>query len=334
MVYAVPEDGNLHRAAAGAAQYLAQCGIADAAVDAWILLEFVTGITRADYLADYKKNMTQEQGDVYALLVNQRGSHIPLQYLTGEQAFMGLSFRVSEDVLIPRQDTETLSEAALEKLFSQIRNQAGTARFALCGGEHPAGAGRYRVLDLCTGSGCIAVSMLSLWDEWQKKEKQGDAVPTVEIVAADLSEEALAVARENADHLLQQPLRERVQFLQSDLFENIRRPAGADSAENAFDLIVSNPPYICTEVIRELPEEVRLHEPELALNGGADGLDFYRRIIPESRLYLRSGGWLFLEIGFDQGEAVSGMLKRNGFSEVKIKKDLSGNDRVASGQWA
>ncbi|MCD7813481.1 MAG: peptide chain release factor N(5)-glutamine methyltransferase [Lachnospiraceae bacterium] len=306
----LPQGASLRVACTAAEQYLAARGIEDAAVDAWYLLEYVTGVSRARYLADRDKSMKEEQRDAYAALVTQRGAHIPLQHLTGEQEFMGLPFLVSEAVLIPRQDTETLVELALEKIKASLRSDAVP-------GKNKAGQNadlpreekdRYRVLDLCTGSGCIAVSIAKLCERMP------------EVCASDLSADALAVARENARRLGVD-----VRFFQSDLFTQITKPA------EGFDLIVSNPPYIRTRVIEELSEEVRLHEPRMALDGGMDGLEFYRRIVCESRDYLRSGGWLLLEIGYDQGTEVADLLRRYGFSQVRVSKDLAGNDRVAEG---
>ncbi|MCD8398767.1 MAG: peptide chain release factor N(5)-glutamine methyltransferase [Lachnospiraceae bacterium] len=348
-----------------AEHYLASCQIEDAAVDAWYLLEYVTGVSRAMYLAERDKKLSEEQRDAYAALVNKRGAHIPLQHLTGEQEFMGLPFLVSEAVLIPRQDTETLVELALDKIKAALCSgvlprgihverdsgargeKTGTRR----GSDTPRGEkDRYRVLDLCTGSGCIAVSIAKLCEQmWGKKSgnlgKSGkDQEPCeswLEVCASDLSEDALEIARENARRLGAD-----VRFFQSDLFAQIPMPVDCENrsvstdsriGENAsgveFDLIVSNPPYIRTQVIEKLSEEVRLHEPRLALDGGNDGLEFYRRIVCESRAYLRSGGWLLLEIGYDQGEDVAKLLRQSGFSQVRISKDLAGNDRVVEGVY-
>ncbi len=292
---------SLRRAVARSEEYLADRGIEDASVDALLLLEYVTGMTRSEYLANREQNMTTEQRDAYAALIRQRGSHIPLQYLTGEQEFMGLPFLVNEQVLIPRQDTETLAEEALKQI-------ASCAKEASCAGEGEP----VRVLDLCTGSGCLAVSIAQLIDA------------RVSILASDLSEEALDLARRNADRLLAGPKRERLQFVRSDLFAQI--------PQSDFDLILSNPPYIRTDVLASLSEEVRLHEPILALDGGADGLKYYRQIIREAGSHLRPGGRLLLEIGYDQAEAVTDLLRQNGFTQIEIKKDLSGNDRVAAGR--
>ncbi|MCC8102548.1 MAG: peptide chain release factor N(5)-glutamine methyltransferase [Clostridiales bacterium] len=335
---------SLRMACTAAEHYLASCQIEDAAVDAWYLLEYVTGVSRATYLADRDRKLSETQRDAYVTLVNKRGAHIPLQHLTGEQEFMGLPFLVSEAVLIPRQDTETLVELALEKIKVMLHSDILPEKMNV-GRDSGAtwektevrrGSGmsleetdRYRVLDLCTGSGCIAVSIAKLCEQMRVKQgekKQGKTDDSerngLEICASDLSEDALALARENAGRLGAD-----VRFFQSDLFAQIPMSA------NGFDLIVSNPPYIRTQVIEDLSEEVRLHEPRLALDGGNDGLEFYRRILSESRGYLRSGGWLLLEIGYDQGTDVADLLRQNGFSQVRISKDLAGNDRVVEGVY-
>ncbi len=312
--FSLPAKSSLRQSAADAAGYLADCGVADARTDAWYLLEFVTGLTRAEYLAEPARLMRKEQRDVYTALVNQRGRRIPLQYLIGEQEFMGIPFLVSDRVLIPRQDTETLAEAALERLS---REKAGESRDA------------FRVLEIGTGSGCIAISLEILWEE--KRLGAKTALPPLLITASDLSEEALLVAKENADRLLKGPLRERVRFVQSDLYEAIPPPSREDPASEGFAMILSNPPYIRTEVLGTLAEEVRLHEPLMALDGGADGLTFYRGILGGSSTYLRPGGSVLVEIGYDQGPAVEKMFRAHGFLDVNLQKDLSGNDRVVSG---
>ena len=266
------------------AQYLTACGIEDASVDAWLLLTYVTGITRTYFLAEGGAPMMPEQHARYEELILSRGSHIPLQHLTGQQEFMGLLFRVNEHVLIPRQDTEILVEETLARLRPGMR-----------------------VLDLCTGSGCIAISLAKFGAE-------------LLIDAADISEQALAVAAENAACL-----GAAVRLLHSDLFSDI---------PGQYDVIVSNPPYIRSHVIDTLAEEVRLHEPHQALDGREDGLHFYRSIIQESREHLCPGGWLLFEIGYDQGELVKALMSEGGFSEIRVKQDLAGLDRVVLGKCA
>ena len=261
---------------------LDRCGIIEAESDAWLLFSYVTGLGRAEYyLRSGEQSLPEWQRD-YQKKIAWRGSRIPLQQITGEQEFMGLPFSVNENVLIPRQDTEVLVETVL-----------------------PMAEGK-RVLDLCTGSGCIILSLAVLG----KPEC---------CVGADISREALQVARQNNRRLECQ-----VSFVESDLFENIRGP---------FDLIVCNPPYIPPAVIEGLMEEVREHEPRLALDGGEDGLAFYRRIVGESRGFLSPGGILAFEIGHDQSSEVMRFMREAGFSHIYGRKDYAGNDRVVYGKY-
>lgn len=263
---------------------LERAGIAEAELDAWYLLEYVTGISRASYYGDPGRVVTEEDLCRYRECIEKRAGHIPLQHITGEQEFMGLSFRVNDQVLIPRQDTETLVEEAL--------------KYAMPG---------MRVLDLCTGSGCILISLLHF-------------CPGLTGVGSDISAEALKMARTNGQRL---HVEDRAQWLCGDLFEKVT---------GAFDLIVSNPPYIRSAEIEELQEEVRLYDPRIALDGAEDGLLFYRRIIEESKSYLKNGGRLLFEIGCDQGRDVAELLENAGYTEVSVKKDLAGLDRVAAGR--
>lgn len=260
---------------------LTESGVPDAELDAWLLLEWCSGISRSHYLAWPEEELSPEQEKRYREALARRAARIPLQQITGEQEFMGLSFYVNEHVLIPRRDTEILVEEAAKALKDGMR-----------------------FLDLCTGSGCILLSLLHL-------------KPHTEGVGADLSAEALQVASRNRERLGAKAV-----LVESDLFARI---------EGSFDLIVSNPPYIKREEIETLMDEVRLHEPHLALDGHEDGLYFYRRIAEEAPRYLRRGGGLFLEIGWDQGESVSGLLREQGFRDVRIVKDLAGLDRVVEG---
>lgn len=266
-------------------------GVPDADLDAWYLLEFVTGISKAQYYGNPEAGMEEEEVLRYRDVIRQRAKRIPLQHITGEQEFMGFSFRVNEHVLIPRQDTETLVEEALGVLKPKME-----------------------ILDLCTGSGCILLSLLKLG------EKQG--IAGLKGTGADISREALKVAKENGRRL--EIPGDRVAWVRGDLFEKLEGP---------FDLLVSNPPYIPSGELSGLQEEVRLHDPALALDGHEDGLYFYRRIAAEAGKYLRDGAFLMLEIGWDQGEAVRGLLEAAGYQEVEVKKDLSGNDRVVRGRY-
>lgn len=305
----------LHEVLKWGGAYLAEKAIADASVDAWLLLEHVTGISRAMFLAERSQSMKEELRMRYEELIQKRGEHIPLQHLTGEQEFMGLPFLVNEHVLIPRQDTEVLVEETLKQIRPGMQ-----------------------VLDLCTGSGCIAISLAKLWPggAWKSEPdrcldetwKSGAGTPlAIAVDAADISEEALKVARENADRL-EAPVR----FIHSDLFEPLSDCGNAETFR-IYDIIVSNPPYIQTAVIEELSEEVRLHEPFGALDGKEDGLYFYRKIISQGRAYLKKDGWMLFEIGYDQGEAVRHLMAEAGFEHPQVLKDLAGLDRVVYGKY-
>lgn len=263
-------------------EYLEKQQIADAQTDAWYLMEFCCHMTRARYLMKMPDPMPEAEYARYQSLLLLRGTHVPLQHITGEQEFMGLSFRVNDQVLIPRQDTEILVEQALQEAKSGMR-----------------------VLDLCTGSGCIIISLVK-------------HCPGLLGTASDISPEALQTARENARRL-----EAEVTFIESDLFERIH---------GSFDLIVSNPPYIPTGTIDRLMAEVRFHDPRLALDGREDGLYFYRKIIKDSDLHLKQGGWLMFEIGSDQAEAVSGLMRQAQFTRVRVIRDLAGLDRVVIGR--
>lgn len=276
---------------------LLAAGIAEAELDARLLLEAVCGTDRNTLLVHGDRELTSEEEAGYRELTGKRAQRIPLQYLTGTQNFMGLEFRVNRHVLIPRQDTEILVEEALKFLHDGMR-----------------------VLDMCTGSGCILISLLHYSNDCAG-------------VGVDISGEALQVAVENAERLLGKaaPPEEipenaeeerRVRFVQGDLFEGL---------EGKFDMIVSNPPYIPSDVIGTLMPEVKEYEPRTALDGREDGLFFYREIVRAGRAHLMGGGMLFFEIGCDQGQAVSRLLEEEGFLEVQVRKDYGGLDRVVYG---
>lgn len=277
---------------------LTAAGIEEAGLEARLLLEYVCGTTRSDLLAHGDRPVTADERKRYEQLTQKRSGRIPLQYLTGTQDFMGLTFGVNEHVLIPRQDTEILAEEVLKNLHDGMR-----------------------VLDMCTGSGCILISLLHYSNDCQG-------------VGADVSEPALQVARENAERLLNRDgenlcgdgkLRREAtdcRFIQGDLFENV---------EGTFDIIVSNPPYIPSAVIETLMPEVRDHEPRQALDGREDGLFWYRRILEEGPAHLAGGGMLFFEIGCDQAEAVCGLMEEAGFLGINVVKDYAGLDRVVYG---
>lgn len=261
---------------------LAGSGIIDAKNDAWLLLAMACKIDHTYYYVHMNEDILDEQMDEFRMILKKRAEHVPLQYITGEQEFMGLTFKVNSNVLIPRQDTETLVEEALKRIEPGMK-----------------------VLDMCTGSGCILISILK-------------NTTAVEGVGYDISKQALLVAKENAK--LHGVI---ATFERSDLFDNVR---------DTFDMIVSNPPYIKTEEIITLMPEVAQFEPIEALDGKEDGLFFYRKIIKESCKYLNPGGYLLFEIGFDQGQAVSDLLKEAGYVDVLVIKDLAQNDRVVVGK--
>ena len=268
---------------------LAEEGIEEFSLDAWYLLEYVTGVSKAMYFAEPERAVSEENADRYIDCIRRRAAHIPLQHITGEQEFMGYPFYVNEHVLIPRQDTETLVEEAIQVMRPKMK-----------------------ILDMCTGSGCIVLSILKMCREkYYMTELQG--------IGADVSEEALKVARENGRRL-EVP----VTWIQSDLFAKIPE-------EEKYDVIVSNPPYIETAVIDTLQEEVRLHDPYIALDGKEDGLYFYRRIISEAGKYLKPQGKLMFEIGCEQAKAVEELMKNAGYEQITVKKDPAGLDRVVYG---
>ena len=267
---------------------LQAAGIEEAALDARLLLEAVCGTDRNDLLVHGEQPVAPEAEEKYLNWIRQRAEHIPLQQLTGEQGFMGLTFSVNEHVLIPRQDTEILVEEVLKELHDGMR-----------------------VLDMCTGSGCILLSLLHYSND-------------CEGLGVDLSAEALEVAGRNVLKVLTPEKAEPAHFLQSDLFEKV---------EGKFEIIVSNPPYIASAEVEKLMPEVRDHEPRMALDGTEDGLYFYRRIIEEAGKHLVSSGMLFFEIGYDQGQAVSELMRTEGYCDVQVVQDYAGLDRVVLGTY-
>ena len=289
-----------------AADQLASAEIENGQADARFLMEWVSGMSLTSFLLHQIDTMPQEMEEKYFSLIDQRTAHVPLQHLTGEQEFMGLSFLVNEDVLIPRPETELLVEETLAWLGSQSPKRAVISLPEDDKEEHHDNR-KSSVLDLCTGSGCIAVSL-------------AHAMPALSVTGVDLSEKALKKAKENAKRN-----QADVTFLQSDLF--------AELGGRKFDLIVSNPPYIASAEIETLMPEVRDHEPRMALDGTEDGLYFYRRIIKEAKEHLNSCGALYFEIGYDQGDAVSELFREHGYQEIIIRKDYAGLDRVARAVW-
>ncbi|MCM1125939.1 MAG: peptide chain release factor N(5)-glutamine methyltransferase [Lachnospiraceae bacterium] len=266
------------------AERLQKAGIEEALLDARLLLEAVCDTDQNTLLAHGDYLVTEQQKECYVNYIEQRSRHVPLQHIIGYQEFMGLKFKVSPDVLIPRQDTETLVEEVMRFLHDGMR-----------------------ILDLCTGSGCILLSLLKY---------SNDCAGT----GSDLSKEALRIAEENAYRLGLE-----AEFVCSDLFERI---------EGKYEVIVSNPPYIPSGDILGLMEEVRDHDPMMALDGGEDGLAFYRQIIAQAGAHLHFGGMLFLEIGADQAGQVSAYMGDAGYRDVTVCKDLAGLDRVVYGRFS
>lgn len=271
----------------GAAR-LGEADIEEAELDARLLLEFVCGTDRNTLLVHGERDVSEEEYGRYCGLIERRAVHVPLQHLTGEQDFMGLTFLVNKDVLVPRQDTEVLVEEVMKHLHDGMR-----------------------ILDLCTGSGCILLSLLHYSND-------------CEGVGVDLSARALSVAGKNYEIQRTQRPDMKARFLEGNLFEGL---------EDRFDMIVSNPPYIKTDVIDTLMPEVREYEPVMALDGGTDGLAFYRRIAGDAGAYLNGGGMLFFEIGCEQAADVCKIMEAAGFREVEVVKDFAGLDRVVYGSW-
>ncbi|SFB72388.1 peptide chain release factor N(5)-glutamine methyltransferase [Butyrivibrio sp. YAB3001] len=261
---------------------LNRAGITEAKLDARLLLEYVCGTDHSTLLTHPEREVTDEEMSRYDELIERRMNREPVAYIIGNWDFMGLNIEVCKDVLIPEQDTEILVEEAM--------------RFCEDG---------MRILDLCTGSGCIALSLLNYSND-------------TKALCSDISEKALEVAGRNAEKL---GLSDRCEFVKTDLFP--------EETAGKFDIIVSNPPYIATDVIETLAPEVKDFEPRLALDGDEDGLVFYRRIVKDAEKFLLSSGYLFMEIGYDQADAVVKMLEEAGcYHDIQVIKDLGGNDRV------
>ncbi len=285
---------------------LREAGISDADTDALILFEHVTGIGRGGLPVKGDTEAGEREISMYELLLEKRASHIPTQYITGKADFMGLEFTVDRNVLIPRFDTEYL----VEEMMRVVEDGSS-------------------VLDMCTGSGCILLSLM--------RYKNG-----IEGTGADISGAALDIAKRNERSIFgtqdAKSLEDYGLHKSNDVFDQVSsghyRPVRwvqsdmFDKIEGQFDHIVSNPPYIRSGDIETLMPEVSRHEPLTALDGDTDGLRYYRIIAGHAGEHLKRGGRLFLEIGYDQGEAVSDLLDESGFKDISVKKDYSGNDRV------
>lgn len=272
--------------------------IPDPAMDAEYLLAHVIGCQRKDLLIHPEKIISESEMNRVREFVERRRKREPVQYITGEVEFRGLIFRVNKDVLIPRPETELIVEEVINSVKKIDENSGGRD---------------VTVLDLCTGSGCIAISIA--------KE-----LPYCRVYAVDISEKALDKAIENAERF---GVDDRVIFSQGDLYEAIEH-MGLDGE---IDIIVSNPPYVSKKDMKRLQPEIKDYEPLQALYGGDDGLDFYRRIIDETSFYLAQGGLLIMELGYGQSDNVKDLLEQEGvFTYIKIVKDLAGIERVIKAQ--
>lgn len=270
---------------------LAAAGIKEADNDAWLLFSAAAKMNRTDYLMRSGDKVSPETADIYFEKINRRSKREPVQYIEGIAPFMGYEFAVNENVLIPRMDTEILVSEALKLAKLRFVDRIHGTEFS--------------ILDMCTGSGCIAQSMYLLL------KKDGCEAS---VTAVDISNEALEVAKLNAKRL-----DAKINFIKGNLFENV---------SESFSMILSNPPYIRTDVIADLEPEVREHEPVLALDGTKDGLYFYRKITDEAWEHLESNGLLMYEIGYDQALEVSDMLNQKGYQDIRVIKDFAGLDRV------
>ena len=262
---------------------------ANARIDSELLARHVLGYTRLELILNSNLDVSEEDQETYRECISKRGSGIPLQYITNEQEFMGLPFYVDENVLIPRQDTETLVEILIER-----------------GKQKPF----EKIIEVGVGSGCISISLAKF-------------LPNVEITGIDISTKALDIARRNAK---KNQVENRIVWVCGDVLNDYE-------LEKPVDLIVSNPPYITSKDCGELEEDVKGHEPMLALDGGEDGLGFYRKITKQAKNYLTQGGMLAYEIGYNQSKDVSDIMAENGFVAIEEIKDLACRDRIVIGIW-
>lgn len=304
------KEASLQKIETTGKKLLVEAGVEEeeAALEVRLLLQESFSLNTASYLLRKQESLckanrgkveaagieqTEILGKLHSFFENfeKRRRRIPLAQILGRQSFYGLDFFVNEDVLIPRADTECLVDLVLED-YADLAKQAGSSSL--------------NILDLCTGSGCIGISVAK-------------HLPYQELLLVDLSEKALAVAKKNAE----KHLGENVTLLQSDLLTGVQR--------KKFSLLLSNPPYIVSRVIPGLDREVSEYEPKLALDGGEDGLVFYRRIAKEAKAVLLPGARLYLEIGYDQGESVKDIFQKEGYEAVEVFPDLSGNPRVLRG---
>ena len=273
-----------------ATKILCDAGISDASSDAWILFSERCGLSRSEYFMHAEDEITNEEL-INKLFddVRKRADGCPVQYITGKQNFCGLDFFVSPDTLIPRFDTEVLTEIVLK----EAKNKT--------------------VLDMCTGTGCILISLCALSE-------------SVTGVGSDISEGAVELAKKNAEY---NGVADKTHFFAGDLFNAL---TGTKYESYEFDIIVSNPPYIKDEDIKKLDVSVKNYEPIAALSGHSDGLWFYEKITEEAGKHLKQNGLLAYETGYDEGKDVSEIMKRYGYTNIRIFKDYAGLDRVVTGR--
>lgn len=329
------KEASLQKIETTGKKLLVEAGVEEeeAALEVRLLLQESFSLNTASYLLRKQESLCKaDRGKVEAAGIEQteilgklhsffenfekRRRRIPLAQILGRQSFYGLDFFVNEDVLIPRADTECLVDLVLEdyadlakqagKTYSEKRNSENVSNKHEDNVENEANSSSLNILDLCTGSGCIGISVAK-------------HLPYQELLLVDLSEKALAVAKKNAE----KHLRGNVELLQSDLLTGVQG--------KKFSLLLSNPPYIVSRVIPGLDREVSEYEPKMALDGGEDGLVFYRRIAKEAKAVLLPGARLYLEIGYDQGESVKDIFQKEGYEAVEVFPDLSGNPRVLRG---
>ncbi|MDR2182317.1 MAG: peptide chain release factor N(5)-glutamine methyltransferase [Treponema sp.] len=285
---------NLGAALSEGSALLANGGVETPALDSSLLLACAAGLTREQLYAHTDRPLAGDEGAAFDGLLRRRLAGESVAVLVGRKEFYGLDFIVTADVLVPRPDTETLVEAALETVS--------------------AAAGGKRALDLCTGSGAVAIALKH-------------ARPDLDVSASDISPAAVRVARENARRLVGGG----VMFYEGDLFDALPRPSASSPREGTFALITANPPYLPSAELAGLSREVR-REPVLALDGGADGLDLIRRLTREAPAYLESGGALLVEADGPQMAAIRGLMAGHGLAEISVRADLGGRPRVMCGK--
>ena len=331
-----------------ATDILLGAGIEEAEVDAEYLLQHASGLERSELFIRWNEEIPDDIERKYANLIERRRSHEPLQYIIGNQDFMGYTFMVTPDVLIPRFDTEILAEHAIKRATDDIlrifdidskksvsksydiENQTGDNSIKF------GNAGVYKILDLCTGSGCVATSVgLGLAERLSRSIRKHSI--KIDVIGADISPAAVDLAKKNwqlnyhdnigehdtnGSNDIERDIFVSARFIESDLFSSVN---------GKFHLITANPPYIVRNEIEILMPEITEHEPHLALDGGEDGMDFYRKIVREAPAYLYPGGRLMMEFDDLEAEPVAEMMKNAGFTEIEIHRDLAGLRRVIEG---